>query len=93
MSFHKAIAHGKEYRKPYRGAQAFDSSCRPHGGCPYCESSRQHNTEKWKQIAEDTREEYLNRWRDEMIEEEWFLEHVDDYKFCCVGVSGNTLVS
>ena len=81
MSLDKAIAHGKEHRKPYRGAQAIDSSCRPHGGCPWCESGRQHNTEKWKLIAEDTREQYLNRWRDEMIEEEGFMEALRKYDY------------
>lgn len=40
MSLDKAIEHGKEHRKPYRNSGAFDRSCRPNGGCPYCESSR-----------------------------------------------------
>ena len=40
MSLDKAIKHGKEKRKPYRKAKAFDASCRNHGGCPWCESSR-----------------------------------------------------
>jgi len=40
MSFKKAIKHGKERRKPYRGSKRFDSSCRNHGSCPYCSSGR-----------------------------------------------------
>lgn len=40
MSLDKAIAHGKEKRKPYRGSKRFDGSCRNHGGCPACEASR-----------------------------------------------------
>ena len=44
MSLDKAIKHGKEHRKPYRGSKAFDKSCRNHGGCPYCESNRMHST-------------------------------------------------
>lgn len=45
MSLDKAIKHGKEKRRPYRGSQAFDSTCRPHGGgnrwaCPWCERAR-----------------------------------------------------
>lgn len=38
----KAIAHGKENRKPYRGAKAIDATCRNHGGCPWCEENRKH---------------------------------------------------
>lgn len=29
MSLDRAIAHGKERRKPYRGSASFDLSCRP----------------------------------------------------------------
>lgn len=42
MSLDKAIAHGREHRKPYRGAKAIDGSCRNHGGCPWCEENRKH---------------------------------------------------
>lgn len=38
----KAIASGKEKRKPYRGAKAIDRSCRNHGGCAWCEENRLH---------------------------------------------------
>ncbi len=36
----KAIRHGKEHRKPYYGAGKYDKTCRPHGGCPWCERNR-----------------------------------------------------
>ena len=42
MSMDKAIIHGKEHRKQYRGAKAVDKTCRNHGGCPHCESGRLH---------------------------------------------------
>ena len=42
MSMDKAILHGKEHRKPYRGAKAFDRTCRNHGTCPWCEENRKH---------------------------------------------------
>ena len=42
MSLDKAIAHGKEHRKPYRGSKAIDCTCRNHGSCPWCESNRKH---------------------------------------------------
>ena len=38
----KAIASGKERRKPYRGAKAIDRSCRNHGGCLWCEWNMLH---------------------------------------------------
>ena len=42
MSLDKAIAHGKEHRKPYHGAKAIDRTCRNHGGCIYCANGRKH---------------------------------------------------
>lgn len=46
MSLTKAIEHGKERRKPYRGAKAVDASCRSHGGCPWCRMKREHKDKK-----------------------------------------------
>lgn len=42
MSLDKAIEHGKERRKPYKGSRRFDRSCRNHGSCAYCERGRLH---------------------------------------------------
>lgn len=42
MSLDKAIAHGKEKRKPYRGAKAVDATCRNHGSDKWCEENRRH---------------------------------------------------
>ena len=42
MSLLKAIAHGKEYRKPYRKAKAADVNCRNHGSCAWCLRNRKH---------------------------------------------------
>ena len=42
MSLQKAIKHGKERRKEYRGAKAVDPTCRNHGSCPWCEGNRLH---------------------------------------------------
>ena len=46
MSLNKAIAHGKEKRKPYRGGKAVARSCRNHGGCGFCEGNRLYQTMK-----------------------------------------------
>lgn len=46
MSLDKAIAHGKEHRKPYRGVKALDSSCRNHGDCPVCLRNRLYSARK-----------------------------------------------
>jgi hypothetical protein len=54
MSLDKAIAHGKERRKPYRGAKAVDAACRNHGGCPACERAR---TRRLKSAAIEAREQ------------------------------------
>ena len=40
MSLNKAIEYKKEYRKRYYGAKAIDCSCRNHGSCDWCKSSR-----------------------------------------------------
>ena len=53
MGLDKAIRGGKEKRKPYRKAKAVDGSCRNHGGCPYCESGRQHFDRKKRLAADD----------------------------------------
>ena len=42
MSLDKAIEHGKEHRKEYRGSKAIDKTCRNPGGCEWCEENRKH---------------------------------------------------
>ena len=49
MSLDKGVKHGKEHRKPWRGhkrSRAVDSSCRSHGGCPWCLGNRKHSDPK-----------------------------------------------
>lgn len=53
MTLDKAIKHGKEHRKKYHRSQAIDATCRPGGGCPYCERNRQHSTKKRKLSADE----------------------------------------
>lgn len=47
----KAVVHGKERRKPYRGAKAVDSTCRNHGSCSYCQNNRSYKNMKRLQAA------------------------------------------
>lgn len=46
MALNKAITHSKEHRRHYRKSKAWDSSCRNHGSCSYCESNRRHADHK-----------------------------------------------
>lgn len=57
MSLEKAIKHKKEKRKPYYNSGDFDFSCRPHGGCPHCESNRLFATKKAKLRSNKTEQE------------------------------------
>ena len=50
MSLDKAIEHGKEKRKPYRGAKAIDYTCRNHGSCDWCRENRLHKFKKKEPI-------------------------------------------
>jgi hypothetical protein len=57
MTLDKAIRHGKERRKPYRGSAAIDPSCRIHGGakkggCPWCEGNRTHKNRRREPVEE-----------------------------------------
>lgn len=46
MSMDKAIKHGKEHRKEYRGPKAVDAWCRNHGYCWICRKNRLHKKAK-----------------------------------------------
>lgn len=57
MSLDKAIEHGKEKRKEYRGSKAIDKSCRNHGGCPWCERNRKFKFRDKKPYDENAERE------------------------------------
>lgn len=40
MGLEKSIQSGRERRKPFRGSKVWDSGCRNHGSCSYCERNR-----------------------------------------------------
>lgn len=69
MSMDKAIEHGKEHRKPWRGSaksKNIDHTCRNHGSCDYCKFNRLHTFMKNKAVADYK----LKEWRDTMTERE-----------------------
>ena len=59
MSLDRAIEHGKEKRKPYRGSKRSDKGCRCHGDCGYCQDDRFIQARKEKErILNEIQEEY-----------------------------------
>lgn len=58
MTLDKAVEHGKEKRKPYRGSKAVARSCENHGGCPWCEGNRAHADNVRRDAADQQVEEY-----------------------------------
>lgn len=56
MALNKAITHGKEHRKHYRGAKAVDCTCRNHGSCAYCRRNRLHKFRDKKPYLEEDME-------------------------------------
>lgn len=65
--FSKFSNRKKTWRKPYKGGKRTKSrlyryepvgSCRPHGGCPYCESNRMHGLEKKELSVKEQLEEH-----------------------------------
>lgn len=53
MSLDKAIEHGKEKRKQYRGAKAVDPQCRNHGNCPWCQGKVKYKRKKAERRADN----------------------------------------
>ena len=57
----KAIEHGKEHRKPYRGAKACDKTCRNHGSDDWARDNRLYRSnkllEKFEQDLDDIPDE------------------------------------
>lgn len=53
----KAIEHGKEHRKPYRGAKACDKTCRNHGSDDWAKDNRLYRANKLLEKSEQDLEE------------------------------------
>ena len=58
MSLDKAIEHGKEKRKPYRGSKEFFGSCRNHGKCTRCMNGRLYQRNKVEEASKQRSKEY-----------------------------------
>ena len=43
----------KTIRKEYTGSKAFDTSCRSHGSCPWCEGARVYKHKKRAPVGYD----------------------------------------
>ena len=56
MGMSKSIESKKEHRKPYRGVKAVDKTCRNHGTCEHCKSSRIYKVKKQEMSADDRAE-------------------------------------
>lgn len=46
MTFDRHYPNRKDHRAPYRRSARFDRSCRPHGGCAWCEGGRLHSSQR-----------------------------------------------
>lgn len=69
MSLNKAIEHGKEKRKKYRGSKAIDCTCRNHGSCEWCRGNREYKNLKRKESANEQKKEYDEEFRNADQEE------------------------
>lgn len=58
MSLDKAIQHGKERRKEYRGWKAYDPSCRNHGSDEWFVANRKYKYKKREAKLDSALEEY-----------------------------------
>ncbi|WP_458408227.1 hypothetical protein [Anaerotignum sp.] len=71
MSLDKAIEHGKEKRKKFRGGKAVSNRCKNHGGCVWCEANRLYQRSKeelaaeqqMREVEEETMEDNLRIFR------------------------------
>lgn len=76
MSMNKAIEHGKEHRKPWRGSNRsknFDKTCRNHGSCDYCKFNRLHTFMKNRAAADDK----LREWEEQSMNETvWYVTYL-----------------
>lgn len=61
MSFDNDYQNRKDRRSSYYRSGRFDRTCRPNGGCPWCESGRKYSNRKRRELAEEKIREFLRR--------------------------------
>ena len=65
MSFDRSIALGKERRRPFNPdhkkdyAKSVDRTCRNHGTCHTCKTTRLHADKKWRSLADEQMDDFL----------------------------------
>jgi len=66
MTLRKAIRHGKEKRRDYRGPKAADPNCQNHGDCFICQGNRTYHDRKRRSAAEAQIAEFaaMGDWRE-----------------------------
>ena len=52
VGFDKNYPNRKDRRKEYRDSRNFDTTCRCHGSCPYCQNNRLFFDRKARRAAE-----------------------------------------
>ena len=55
----------KDRRKEYSGSKRFDSSCRCHGGCGFCEGNRTYFDKRMRAAADEQVQEWKTFWNPE----------------------------
>lgn len=58
MSFYKNYPNRKDWRKQYYDSRRFDTSCKNHKSCSYCESERLFKRKKLEKEANDEIKEF-----------------------------------
>lgn len=56
MTLDKAIEHGKEHRKQYRGSKAVDKTCRNHGSDDWEKDNRLYRANRLEEKAKQDSE-------------------------------------
>ncbi len=71
MSFDTDYPHRKDNRAPYHRRGRCDASCRPHGGCSYCECSRLHRHARRAPADQILSASEYYAWRERNMAEMW----------------------
>lgn len=65
-------------KKPYTKSKRFDTSCRSHGGCPWCEGNHDHTNRQRILSAKEQIVEAAVRWGEKPADLETYRDRVED---------------